>query len=510
MKRPAVNRVIESRNLPRPASRRQASIAPYGLDTPVSPSLHGNGPRATARKGGRLLAIGLLALLPAAVHAASPREELNLQTFDAVWRLVDETHFDPDLNGVDWAGVRDELRPRAARAADERELRLVLQDMIDRLGQSHFAVISAGSWGEADAPHDGEKLPKGCRPAANQRILSLLQNGTGGDANPGLELIDLDGEVLIGHVEPLSPADERRIKPGWKVVAVGREKLADALPCFEQLDDPSTRRQVRRTWLASLLAGAPDSLVDLLLETGSGRRKSLTLARQPPPGKLARFGNLPPQRVRFTSDLVVLDDGTRVGRVKFNLWFLPVAAAIEQAVEALRDADGFVIDLRGNPGGLAAIAQGVAGHFVRESTSLGALLSRRSTLELAVQPRRVTRDGRLVEPWSGPLAILLDEDSGSTSEVFAAGLHDIGRARLFGHPSAGAALPAITDRLPNGDVFLHATMDYVRPNGKRVEGNPVQPDVAVETTRVDLLAGHDPVFDAAAEWIRSRVGEGTG
>ncbi len=131
---------------------------------------------------------------------------------------------------------------------------------------------------------------------------------------------------------------------------------------------------------------------------------------------------------------------------------------------------------------------------------------RNDRLELVAQPRRVTREGKAVEPFAGPLAILIDEGSASTSEIFAAGLRDHDRARVFGLPSAGAALPAVMDRLPNGDVFMHASMDYIRPNGERVEGRPVVPDVATPLRRSDLKAGRDAALEAALALDRRRAG----
>ena len=65
----------------------------------------------------------------------------------------------------------------------------------------------------------------------------------------------------------------------------------------------------------------------------------------------------------------------------------------------------------------------------------------------------------------------------------------------------GAALPSQFDRLPNGDVFIHATGDFVAADGTRLEGRGVIPDEAVPLTREDLLAGRDRVLDAALAWI---------
>jgi carboxyl-terminal processing protease len=106
--------------------------------------------------------------------------------------------------------------------------------------------------------------------------------------------------------------------------------------------------------------------------------------------------------------------------------------------------------------------------------------------------------------YTQPVAILIDGASASTSEIFAGGMKDIGRARIFGTRSAGAALPSIIERLPNGDGFQYATASYVSEGGKPLEGAGVLPDVEVRHSRAALLAGRDEVVEAAVHWIRSQ------
>jgi carboxyl-terminal processing protease len=79
----------------------------------------------------------------------------------------------------------------------------------------------------------------------------------------------------------------------------------------------------------------------------------------------------------------------------------------------------------------------------------------------------------------------------------------IGRARIFGEPSATAALPALMERLPSGDVFVHAVADFTDPTGKRIEGAGAVPDEIVPLTVPDLLAGKDAPLEAAIRWIAS-------
>jgi carboxyl-terminal processing protease len=67
--------------------------------------------------------------------------------------------------------------------------------------------------------------------------------------------------------------------------------------------------------------------------------------------------------------------------------------------------------------------------------------------------------------------------------------------------TAGAALPSMVEMLPNGDLFQYAMANYISEGGRTLEGNGVRPDVEVPTTREALLAGKDPVLDAALDWI---------
>src|SRR5262245_41364223 len=78
-----------------------------------------------------------------------------LAAFDEAWQTIHDTHFDPSFNGVDWDALKTELRPRAERARTDAELREVLDDMLGRLGQSHFAVIPSSALPEqAAGAHD--------------------------------------------------------------------------------------------------------------------------------------------------------------------------------------------------------------------------------------------------------------------------------------------------------------------------------------------------------------------
>jgi hypothetical protein len=216
-------------------------------------------------------------------------------------------------------------------------------------------------------------------------------------------------------------------------------------------------------------------------------------AGEPGVGTLVRFGNLPEMRVVFESRALEGGDGY----IRFNEFLDPgsIMPKFQAAVKGFSKAPGIILDLRGNPGGIGIMAMGVAGFFVdKEGQKLGEMKTRDTTLKFVIFPRP--------EVYSGPLAILLDGHSASTTEILAGGLQDLGRARIFGTRSAGAALPSDIIRLPNGDGFQYAQASYTSVNGKTLEGNGVTPDVVVEQ---DEQTEHDLVIEAAEKWIHGGV-----
>jgi carboxyl-terminal processing protease len=109
-----------------------------------------------------------------------------------------------------------------------------------------------------------------------------------------------------------------------------------------------------------------------------------------------------------------------------------------------------------------------------------------------------------LHPYTGRLAILVNGGAASTSEMLAQGLRDLGRARIFGTRSAGAALPSNIIELPNGDRFQYPLASYVSMKGKVLEGNGVEPDVKVAATIPALLEGRDLPLEAARAWSRRK------
>ena len=419
----------------------------------------------------------ICALAPGPARADVPKA---LETFDAVWTIVRDTHFDRAFNGVDWEAARAEFRPKAAAAATPTELRGVLHAMLGRLGQSHFSVLP-GSGAGSDAASTGA-------------------------ATAGFDVRIADRDVLVTKVANGSGAAAAGIRPGWKLTAIGGLRVDDLLKRLDGTPDERVRNLEAWRSLQGQMRGAEGSELSLAFEDGTGAEVSRTIPRWQHQGLAVTVGNLPTMFVEVTSQARTTPAGHRAGLIGFNVWMAAVDGPFQRAVDEYRDASGIVIDLRGNPGGLAAMMMGIAGHFIPERESLGVMKTRDNELKFTVNPRLVNGKGQRVETFAGPVAILVDGLSASASECFTGGMQALGRVRVFGERTMGAALPSQFDRLPNGDVFIHATADFVTADGTRLEGRGVIPDEIIPVRRGDLLAGRDAALDAALTWIDTRLG----
>ena len=424
---------------------------------------------ALALLGATLIALPQTAVAPAQPQTLTPAQrQTNIDSFEHVWQTVRDKHWDPKLNGLDWQAIHDELRPRVESARTEAEARAAMSEMIARLKQTHFAIVPATVYRELESPGSVE-------------------------GSPGIDVRVIDGRPLVISVDADSPAAAHGVRAGWQIVRVDGAEVEPRLAAIrKQFADSTLLDLMQSRSISSRLTGLTGKPVKVDFLDGSDKPVTIEIERAEPRGTLARLGNLPP--LYFWAERRTLPE--HVGYVRFNAFLEPdsLVPVVRDEVKACADCRGFILDLRGNPGGIGGLAMGVAGFFVdKAGQQLGTMYLRSSKLSFVIFPRP--------EPFRGPLAILVDGCSASTSEIFAGGLKALGRARLIGTRTAGAALPSVFERLPNGDGFQYAIANYIAADGKPLEGLGATPEEEVKLTRRALLDGRDPVVEAAVEWI---------
>ncbi|MFH1143008.1 MAG: S41 family peptidase [Candidatus Eisenbacteria bacterium] len=408
---------------------------------------------------------------PQVPNVTAEQHELNLKSFEEVWTTIRDRHWDPDLGGIDWQAVHDELRPQAETATTMAAARGVMEEMIARLGKSHYGIIPQELYDDVDQ----------------------AAGGGHGDGEPGFEVRAIDGHALVVSVEPGSPATLRGVRMGWEILKIGEEDIPERLKSLgERFTGKTTSTYIQSMAVSSRLAGPVADSVSVRFLDEHDQTRDLAIPLIEPQGNRVGLGNLPAHHVWFER----LKLGEDIGYIAFNIFLDPITVmeGFNSAMEWFLEVPGVIIDLRGNPGGIGAMAMGMAGWLIENAGErLGTMHTRETELKFAVSPRP--------QVYTGRVAVLVDGLSASTSEILAGGLQDLGRARLFGTRTAGAALPSIITRLPNGDGFQYAIANYISAGGRVLEGEGITPDMEVPVTRAGLLAGHDEALEAAVAWI---------
>lgn len=380
------------------------------------------------------------------------------RTLEQAWKLVLDKHYDPTLGCVDWPEARVRYGKKLAETRDQTEAFGVINDMLGELGQSHVKLFSGGS-----------------------------------DEAMGPAAVDLRVRWIEGKLVVVEAPEDAPVQPGAVLAKVAGTPV-------EKLSERAEQRTERAAEFAALVARLAAAKLSC---NRAGEERTVTLegSSQPlvltcidDPSETMSLGNLTDVPTRVEHHMV---EGTTVGVLGFNVWMLPMLPKIQAALADLRKQGmtALILDLRGNPGGVGPMSVSVARSLLSEPGSLGKLEMREFTQEFNVTPD--------ADPFTGPIAILVDEGTASTSEIFAAGMRDLGRVTIYGSgPSAGAALPSLIEQLDGGGLFQYVVGDYHSPGGVLVEGRGVVPDHTIPETVADFAAGKDPVLEAAVADLR--------
>jgi carboxyl-terminal processing protease len=395
---------------------------------------------------------------------------LRQESFDIVWRTVKEKHYDPKFNGVDWDKVRELYAPRLGQVKSDQEFYDLLRQMLGELRQSHFAVIPP----EAVVEDAAEEPSSG---------------------TIGVDVDYVDNLVLITRVQEGSPAERAGLRPGFAVKQIDATPVDQIVGRFSKSDrSPAlTRLLIARSVLARL-NGRPATAARITYLDERDQAREASVERIRFKGEMsAALGNFPAQQTEFEAKRLA----DAIGYIRFNIFVVSLMERVRAAIRSMSDAPGIIIDLRGNPGGLGIMANGIAGLLEEKQTSLGTMHLRTGHNNFAIFPQPPI--------YKGPVVVLIDSGSASTSEIFAAGLQELGRAVIVGERSAGAALPSFFTKLPTGALFQYAVGDFKTPKGVLIEGRGVAPDVEVKLSRAELLRGRDSQLDKAIEQIQKAV-----
>jgi carboxyl-terminal processing protease len=399
-----------------------------------------------------------------ALALRTQREESMLR----VWTTIKTRYYRDDLNGVDWDAALAKWRAPIVDAPNEDEYWLRLDHMVGELGDSHTRVES----------------PAQVEARRNQRVMSL-----------GMGLREIDAKLVVLSVNADSDAFFAGIRPGMAITAI------DGKPAIETWRD----------WIATSRKSSSDNA-----RRSAALRRLHELAKQNTDGVAIEFVRNDCSReiarlkrreisTRPSVSHRVLPSGAGYVRLTgFSEWLRP---ELLRAITSLKDAPGIVLDLRGNRGGSAAMADALVGAFFKEKTLVGKTQTRTNqpvtvafgALKLIDLERSVP--GR-ADAYTGKVVVLIDADSASASEAVASALQSTGRAHVIGETSCGCLLAFLGyAQIDGGGELAYSEVGYKNINGQPIENMGVTPNSSIRRKIADLEVNRDHALEAATHWL---------
>lgn len=279
---------------------------------------------------------------------------------------------------------------------------------------------------------------------SNNQYSETMSQIEGNFVGLGVELRTHSNELEIVSVIPGGSADLGGLIKGDRIMSVDQQ-LVDAVGSERAAD---------------MLRGTEGSFVTLTIDRGNGA-KAMTLERK---------------RVEIPSvdQVSIVDTQNGVGYIRLTNFQKTTARDFDAALWKLhrKGMRSLIVDVRGNPGGLLSASVEVADRFVTK----GVIVSTRgrNTLE------NYTHRANLERTWRVPLVVLVDENSASASEIFAAAICDHKRGKIVGSRSYGkGSVQGIFPLTVAGGGVRLTTAKFFSPTGRAISEAGVTADFDV-------------------------------
>ncbi|UFP96018.1 S41 family peptidase [Gloeobacter morelensis] len=397
----------------------------------------------------------ILSLVGSAAVTAAPKQPVKLRAeyearledspkaiVDEVWQTVDREFVDPTFNKQNWIAARGQLLGRDYKSKEEAYE--AIRNSLKVLGDPYTRFL-------------------------DPREFQALRDQTSGElVGVGIQLGVSQASKLPVVVKTLedSPASRSGIQAKDELLAVDGKPTA-------KLEIGEVSRMIR---------GDRGTQVTLSV-LRSGQKMSFTITRAPIELKVV------------TSSLKEEND-RKVGYIRLAEFSEKAPSEMQRAFAKLSEAgaQGWVLDLRGNPGGLLDAATRVASLVLDQGTIV-------STVDRAGTQDQLTADRHPVT--NLPLVVLVDQGSASASEILAGAIQDNRRGTLVGMKTFGKGVIQQVNALSDGSGVNVTIAHYLTPSGNDIHKKGIQPDVVVAFPEEARKAPIEPATGADIQYQRA-------
>ena len=359
-------------------------------------------------------------LLPLANSALAVSKDSPKAIVDEAWQIVNREYVDGTFNRLDWQKTRMELLKRNYK--NRQEAYVAIRSTLKKLGDPYTRFMDPQQFQSLNNQTSGEMSGVGIKLEANPRTQQLV----------------------VAEAIDNSPASKAGIKAGDEIVAI---------------DGKSTKNMTLEGAI-SLIRGEIGKAITLKIARGSLRPFDIALTR-------AQI------EVSSVFSEVKQEGRLKVGYIRLSEFSSHSSEQMQKAIKDLnsKQVNAFVLDMRGNPGGL-----------LQASVEIARMWLDNGTIVKTVDRKGGNEDFRAVQGalTQLPMAVLVDGNSASASEILAGALKDNRRAQIVGAQTFGKALVQSVHSLSDGSGMAVTVAHYYTPNGTDIGHKGVTPDVKVD------------------------------
>lgn len=364
--------------------------------------------------------------------------------YDEVWKLVNARFVNEDKNGQDWRIWRHRYDERIET---EEDAYVAIETMLASLNDRYTRFLDPEEFAE-----EGQSI--------KARLFGI-----------GIQIGTRDNKLLV-----ISPIDDT---PASRAGLKANDEILE-------IDGKSTQGMSVKD-AADLIRGEKGTEVKLLIKREGKEPKLFAITRDEIKLKAVSLKN--PFEVELPEN---------IGYIKLSTFLSSNAAQeMQKALEKdLPDKDGYILDLRSNPGGLLSNAVRIADFFL-SGGGIVSTVDRDGYKEVRRARTQVLTDK--------PLVVLIDGGSASASEILSGALTDNHRAILVGEKSFGKGLVQEINPLPGRSGVNITTQRYLTPLDIDINKMGIRPDIVVKMTEEDFEAKRDPQLEEAVSVLQDLV-----
>ncbi|HEY9719425.1 MAG TPA: S41 family peptidase [Trichormus sp.] len=379
-------------------------------------------PQLLVANGGDLKGLRSDALLAQSVHGTVLPQVL----YQRAWRLIKENYYDPKYNGQDWSRWEHHYDGKLKTGDDAHK---AIETMLASLGDPYTRFLDRDAFDEEKSQIEAHLFGVGMQLGMHEHKV-----------------------VVIAPIEG-TPAFNAGVQPGDEITEVDNKPVKG-----QSLDQ--VVKQIR---------GERGTKVAITLQRKTERKKVVITRAEIPIRAVATQELLP----------------GNIGYIRLDSFISSKAnTEMRNALKKLSGADGIILDLRNNPGGLLANAIEIANYFLDKGIIVSTIDSEGYKQSQLVTPGNVVTHQ--------PLVVLINGGSASASEILSGALRDNGRAKLVGQKSFGKGLVQAINKLEDGSGINVTIAKYLTPNDTDIHKIGIVPDYKVDLKEDDYTKGKGP------------------